>query len=383
MKLKLYTVLFSGLVLLMTSCKSAGKLYEKGRYDEAVELAAKKLQKDPSDPKLLGTLRNAYTYARNDHESRIRSFSESNNELKWEWIYYEYISLQKMYEAIHRSPDVFSIVRPEDYSSSLVTYREKAGDTRYERGLAFMQHSTKQSYRDAYREFQAALNFRPGDRDALLKMNEVFEYAVTNVVIAPMQREGGFVYSAYRVGNNNLDDELISGLQQNSGNEFVRFYSAWDARSRRVRVDNEISLRFVNVDLGRVFEDRSTRKVNKEVVVKETVYRPDSVVREYAKVHASIVTTQRTLRSTATLQVTVRDENGRRIWSDTFGSSYNWSTGFSHFTGDERALSQDDKNRINRRMEFPPSENDMMKCMVDEISNNAIYSIRSYFNRNK
>ncbi|MBI5372520.1 MAG: tetratricopeptide repeat protein [Sphingobacteriales bacterium] len=381
MKLKLYTVLFSGVVLLL-ACKSAGKLYQKGRYDEAVELAAKKLQKDPGDPKLLATLRNAYTYAVNDHESRIRSHSESNNELKWEWMYYEYISLQKMYEAIHRVPGVFSIVLPEDYSSSLVTSREKAGDTRYERGLAFMQHSTKQSYRDAYREFQAVLNFRPGDREAILKMNEVFEYAVTNVVIVPMQQEGGFVYSAYGPGQTNLDDRLISQLQNNSGNDFVRYYSAWDARSRRIRVDREVSLQFSGMDIGRTHDERSSRKVSRDVLVKETVYRPDSVVREYAKVYATVTSTRRVMRSDATLQVTVRDENGRRVWNDHYGASHNWSTEFSSFTGDERALGEEDKQRVNRRRDFPPSDNDILKCMLDEISNNAMYSLRSYFNRN-
>lgn len=382
MKLKLYTAIFSGMMLLLVSCKSASKLYEKGRYDEAVELAAKKLQKDPDDAKLLSTLRNAYQYALEDHEARIRSYQESSNELKWEWIYNEYVSLQRLYDAIYRVPDVYRIVLPEDHSNDLVQYREKAGDVRYERGLAFMQHSDKQSYRNAYREFQAALSFKPGDRNAIIKMDEVFEYAVTNVVIVPMQRDGGYVYSSYGIGQPNLDDQLISSLQQNSGSEFIRFYSAWDARSRRIRVDQELSMQFVSMDLGRVFDDRSSRKVTREVVIKETVYRPDSVVREYAKVHANIITTTRTLRSNAMLQVTVRDENGRRIWTDNYSSSHSWSTQFSHFTGDERALSQEDKNQLNRRRDFPPSENDMMKCMLDEIGNNAVYGLRSYFRRN-
>ncbi len=381
MKLKLYTLLFSGLVLLMASCKSAGKLYQKGRYDEAVELAAKKLQKDPGDPKLLSTLRNAYTYAVNDHESRIRSFSESNNELKWEWICYEYISLQKMYEAIRRVPDLFRIVLPEDYSSSLVTYREKAGDTRYERGLAFMQHYNKQSYRDAYREFQAVLNFRPGDREAILKMNEVFEYAVTNVVIVPMQQEGGFVYSAYRVGNNNLDDELISRLQQNSGNEFVRYFSGWEARGKKIRVDKEIILQMTGMEIGRPREEQRTRKVSREVVVKETVYRPDSIVKQYAKVKATITQTERQLYSNALLRVSVRDENGRREWTELYSATHNWSTQFSSFTGDERALSEEDLKQVNRRRDAPPSDDNIIHCLLEEISNNALYGVRAYINR--
>ena len=54
MKLKLYAYSFlaGAFALMMASCRSATKLYEKGRYDEAVEVAAKKLQKDPKDAKL-------------------------------------------------------------------------------------------------------------------------------------------------------------------------------------------------------------------------------------------------------------------------------------------------------------------------------------------
>ena len=131
MKPKFYSFLLIVFVLALGSCKTASKLYEKGNYDEAVELAAKKLQKDPNDSKLLDIIQNSYSYAVNDHEGRIHSNSESSNELRWEWMYNEYASLQRMYEAIYRVPSVFNLVKPLDYSSYLVTYGEKAGDVRY------------------------------------------------------------------------------------------------------------------------------------------------------------------------------------------------------------------------------------------------------------
>ncbi len=81
MKLKLYTLTIAGLSLFFVSCKTASKMYEKGNYDEAVELAAKKLQKKPNDPKLLNIIQEAYRYAVNDHEGRIHTYSISNNEL--------------------------------------------------------------------------------------------------------------------------------------------------------------------------------------------------------------------------------------------------------------------------------------------------------------
>src|SRR6185369_13082243 len=156
-------------------------------------LAAKKLQKDPDDPKLLDIIRSSYSYAVNDHESQIQNDASNNNELKYEYMYNEYVSLQKMYDAIYKVPSVYEIVKPVDYSSYVVTYSEKAADVRYDRGMAFMQRYDKQSYKNAYHEFQAALSFKPNDRDAMQKRDEAYDYAVTNVIVLPMQQNGGYV----------------------------------------------------------------------------------------------------------------------------------------------------------------------------------------------
>ena len=204
MKSKLYILLVAGISVLALSCKTAKKMYEKGNYTEAVELAAKKLQKDPDDAKLLDIIQSSYRYAVNDHEGRVRNNAESTSELKWEWMYNDYAALQRMYDAIYRVPSVFNLVKPLDYSSYLITYSEKAGDVRYDRGLAFMQRYDKKSYQAAYREFQAALHFKPGNRDAMQKLNEAYDYAVTNVVILPMQQYGGCLLYTSINGMNEL-----------------------------------------------------------------------------------------------------------------------------------------------------------------------------------
>jgi hypothetical protein len=387
MKLKLYSTILIALSITAVSCKTASKLYEKGNYTEAVELAAKKLQKDPDDPKLLNIIQNAYKFAVDDHESRIRTHGESSNELKYEWMYNEYTSLQRMYNAIYRVPQVYNIVQPADYASYLVTYAEKAGDIREQRGDAFMNAGSssksvaKQNFKNAYHEYRTALGFKQGNVELTGKLNEAYDLAVTNVVVLPMQQNGGFVYSSYTVGGNNFDDQLIRNLQYNSGSDFVKFYSAWDARSNRVRVDQELNMRLVSADIGRYNDDRSIRKVTKEVVIKETVYKPDSVVREYAKVSATITTIRRSMNSRAFLQVSVRDEDGRWVWNDDFNGYHSWNTEFSTFTGDARALSEADRQLIDRKKEFAPSDNEVMNYMLNQIMNDAQYRIRNYFNR--
>ncbi len=381
MKPKLYILLLAGISLIAFSCKTASKLYEKGNYDEAVELAAKKLQKDPKDSKLLGIIQSSYSYAVNDHESRIRSNSESSNELRWEWMYNEYASLQRMYDAIYRAPSVFNIVKPVDYSSYLVTYSEKAADTRFERGMTFMQYSDKVSFRNAYREFQAAQRFKPGNIAILQKMNEAYEYAVTNVVILPVEQQNGFRHSSYNNSYSNFDEQLLRNLQFNSGNEFLKFYADWDAGSRNIRADLVLDMRLATMNIGHYYDDRNKRRVSQEVVIKETVYRPDSIVKEYDKVYAEIITTRRTMQSDAMLQVNVRDANGGWLWSDNVSSNYNWSTEFATYSGDVRALSESDKQLVDRRQEQAPHEQEIIRCLLDEINNNALYRIKNYFNR--
>ena len=213
------------------------------------------------------------------------------------------------------------------------------------------------------------------------KMDEAYAYAVTNVIVLPMQQNGGFVYTGYAPGNQNLDDRLLQNLQLNSGNEFVQFYSAWDARSRNIRVDLELDMEPARINLGRYEDQRSLRKVTKEIVVKEKIIKPDSVVREYATVTATITHTCRTLRSDAVMRIVVRDAAGYSTWTELSSSAHSWSTEFSTFAGDERALSDADKQQINRRKEFAPTDNEILRCLLEDLGNDAQWKVRNYFSR--
>ena len=380
MKLKLYTLTILFSVTLLLGCKTASKLYQKGRYDEAVELAAKKLQKKPNDAATLDILQNAYRYAVEDHETRIRNNSNSNNDLRWEWNYNEYLSLQRLYNAIRRVPAVYEIVHPVDYSSYVATYREEAGNARYDRGLSLMENNDKNSYKQAFYEFQKALALIPGDLSIRQKMDEAYANAVTNVIVLPVARSG-YQYSSYDYNYNNYDNNVLRYLNNNNGNQFVRYYSPTEANLSNVRTDQVVETRFSNIDIDRFRDQRSTREVSKQIVVKETVIKPDSIVKEYATVKAKITTTRRILHSDGLLQVTVKDFNNHWLWSDTYQGEYNWSTEFSTYTGDARALSDDDKKQLARKEDFPPRNEEIMRIVMTEIQSKAECGIKDYFNR--
>ena len=375
---KIYSLFGLIAIVLVTGCKTAAKLYDKGNYDEAVQLAVKKLQKKPDD-EMRSLLQSAYQYAVNDHENRIHQLSDNTNDLKWEWIYNEYSSLQRLYEAIHRSPEALSIVNPTDYSSYLNTYADKAANTRFDRGMQWMDKGDKISFRNAFNEFEVALQYRPGDLTIIDRKNEAYELAVINVVVMPME-SNHYRFSSYNdFEMRNFENDLLRQLQFNNSNRFVKFYSSWDANSSNIQPDQFIDFRLSTMDIGRTRDDNSTREVSKEIIVKETVYRPDSIVKEYKKVYAKIRTTKRTMLSEGNLQVNVRDFSGRWLWSDNVQGNHNWSTEFSTYTGDERALSESDKQLVNRRQEYPPNEDEIIRCIMNEINSNMLNRVRNYF----
>jgi hypothetical protein len=345
-----------------------------------VQVAVKKLQKDPNDAKLRALVQDAYHYAVTDHENRIRSFSENDNELKWESLYYEYSSLQNLYNSIFRSPSVFELVQPTDYSSYLNTYAEKAADVHYNHGVQWMSNNNKQSFKTAYREFQTAMRFKPGDANIQQMVAEAYDAALTRVVIIPADGYG-FRYSSYNYQLKNFEDDIIRNLQYNAGNEFVKFYTTWDAQRLNFIPDEFVEMHFTQLNLGRTKDNYSTKEVSKEVVIKEKVYKPDSVVKEYGKVYAKITTTQRTIYSEGNLNISIRDNSGRSLWNDNITGSHGWSTEFSTYTGDERALSDEDKKLINKSRENPPRDEEVIKCIKENIYSDFISRIRNYYSR--
>ncbi|MBS1761098.1 MAG: hypothetical protein JST23_13355 [Bacteroidetes bacterium] len=386
MKSKIYILISLMFSATLFSCKTVSKLYDKGNYDEAVELAAKKLQKDPNDVKLISMIQDAYQYALTGHENKIRRNNESTNELKWEWLYNEYTALQKMYNAINKVPEINNIIQPTDYSSYIATYSDKAADVRYSRGLSLMNGYNKKNFQDAYNEFKTALKFRPNDRDAIVKMDEAYQNAVTNIIILPLQQPWNYNYSTYNNNNinygaQNFENELLHNLQFYGRNNFVKFYNDWDARRDNIRVDEVLDTRLNTMDIGRYVDNRSTRKVTKEVVIREIVYKPDSIVKVYGTVTAEITTTKRQMISQGNMQVSLRDADGRWLWNDNFWSTNRWETEFATYTGDERALSDTDRQLINRRTQLPPPENEISRNLINDLQNKALTRIKEYFNR--
>jgi len=398
---KIYSLLIT--VLLLYSCKTATKAYEKGNYEDAVELAVRKLQKDGNDAETKSLLKSAYQQAVEKHNAVIAGLANSAGDGRFEKMYNEYRKLQNLYEAVNNSPVAMQAVNPTDYSSYIQTYKEKTGEVYFERGLALMERGDRASFRQAYDALKTAYRFK-NDSEIKHKMDEAYDAAVVKVLLLT---DNGYSNNGMYGGNaggyygngsysngygnsyatnqlvQNFQNDLARNLRYQGSSEFVKFYTEWDARSNNVQPDEIIEMRLGRFDMGRYHDETNTREVSNRVVVKQTVYRPDSVVSEYATVYARITTTRRTYLSEGDLNIISRDAKGNYLWSDVVRGEHRVATEFATYSGDDRALSPGDRALINnsRSNNNQVNQEDVVREILRQMEYEASNRFRSYYSR--
>lgn len=400
---KIYTLILAAAVFLY-SCKTASKAFEKGDYEDAVALAVKKLQKNGNDATTRALLQDAYTRAVAEHESLIRSYANSNSDTKFEKIYNEYRKLQNLYEAIQRSPEASKAVGATSYASYVQTFREKTGDVYFQRGLTLMQQGDRNSFRRAYNELKTAYRYK-ADTEVKQKLDEAYEGAVVRVLLLTDNNiyNNGFGASGYSgnygggygYGNGYSDynttyqirqfqEDLVRNLRYQSNSEFVQFVNEWETRNGTAKPDEIIEMNLGRLDMGRSYDETNYRDVSKQIVTRTIVYKPDSVVNEYATVHARVNTTRRHFVSFGDLHITARDGNGKYLWSDVIRGEQRFVKEFASFTGDERALSANDRALIQNSQNNAYNNggrDEIFRELLRQIEYEAANRFRNYYSR--
>jgi hypothetical protein len=376
---KFYLLLLAASSFLV-SCKTATKAYNKGDYADAIALGVKKLQKDPSDAETIDLIKSAYSFAVNQREGNIRTLSGSNNENRYESILQEYNVLQNLYNTIQQSPAAVRAVNPTNYSEYVQTYRDKTADVHLANAEKWMDEGTKQAFRNAYNEYRSALRYRD-NMVIRTKRDDAYNAALTKVLVVPIQNYGGYSYnSSYQLQQ--FQNDVMRTLSYNMSNDFVKFFSERDLQNKDLEPDQILEMNLGRIRIGQPIDQNTQREVTKEVVVKEVVYKADSVVKQYGKVKAVITTTKRTLLSEGDLYLSFRDPKGKSLWSDRFTGQHRWQTEFSTYTGDERALSESDKSLLNKSPNVnAPREDEIMAELYRQIQNDLSYRLRNYFSR--
>ncbi|MVT08056.1 hypothetical protein [Chitinophaga tropicalis] len=365
-------------ILLILSCKSGEKSYNKGRYDDAVLLFVKKLQKRPQDATALDLLPKAYDQAKRLHEDRVNGYMVSNNELKWENIRGEYHSLQRLYDAIHASPAASAIVTPKDYRNAITGAQENAAQVRYDRGVDLLEQGDKPSARRAFDEFNACVGIIPNYRNAAQLRDEAYQRGVVNVVVRAIDvRSPSFQFSA-----DQFRDILIRNLQNRNINRFVQFTDERIAQSNNLRPDQFLEMRFYDFVVGQTYVDRTQKEVSKEIEVESTKDSTGKkVVIRTKTVKATLFYVRATVLSEGQLDYRLIDVASNNIVrGDRLPGNYTWVNEFSYYKGDVRALSEQDKSTLGGEDIPPPPPQDLFMLFTKPIYDQLTREMQVVYN---
>ena len=366
--------------VILFACKSGEKLYNQGRYSAAVEAFVKKLQRRPQDETSLRLLPAAYDAAKDFYESRAKQALASTNPLKWEDVKNEYRSMQALYNVIRSSPAASSVVKPKDYSAAIAASGENAAEVRYDRGIQLLDERNKAAARQAYDEFDAALRLSPNFRDAASLKEQAYQLGLVHVVVSEIDvRSSYFQFSA-----DQFRDALVRNLEDRRINTFVRFYDERRVRGEKdFHPDQYMEMRFMDFMVGQTYVDRSQREVSKVIQVKGN--KPDSTGKYPMvdiTVKATIFVTRKTVESSGLLDYRIIDvTNDRILRQDRLPGSFTWQNQFGTFRGDERALSDADKNLIRGRDIPPPPPQDLFLELTRPIYDRLARDLQSFYSQ--
>jgi len=352
-------------VLFVVSCGSSKKFQATTAEDKPLFSAINELNKRPANAQAQADLKTFYEKSTRHHEEMIDAYRSSNDPRRFDQLLGELNALQHIYTSLQSTPASLSIVKPKNYQRDIQQVREAAAEEYYERGTSLLSNGDRQSTLEAYNSFKNADRFIKGYRDTDKLMRESYEKSVVNVVINRIQ-DNSTIFSRFDSWGNDFryrpedyQEALARDLSSRNQSDFpARFLTDREANRKRVNADYEVNLSWRNLDGMRGYPSRQTRQVSKSIQIgSDTAGHPI-----YKNVYATLQITRNIFQVRGDLEYQVADIHGRStVDYGTVTNDVEWDDSYATYSGDSRALSQEDWALINNvRNRQSPSRGDIM-----------------------
>jgi hypothetical protein len=339
--------------LLLLSCATGKKAYERGDYFNATIQAVNRLRSNPDSEKAQDALQRSYPAAMDYFQEKIDNALISNRQFRYSEIVDYYEMMNHMADEIRRCPAALNLFpNPESFDSELANAKYKAAEEHYQAGLNNEKLNTRNSWKNAYYNFEEADCFVPGFKDARARMQAAYLNATWKVIVEPIQ-----VPNAYQLTSDFFRNQVIEFLRNERPNEFVEYYTPESAEKAGIkRPDQVLGMSFDQFVIGQVYDKETIMDLSRDSVETGTVKMPDGTLRKvYGTVKAKFSTYRRELISNGVLDVTIIDFPLNKVVSQRkFAGQFVWFTEWGSFNGDERALTKEQLALCNYKPVPPP-----------------------------
>ena len=366
-----YILLFTALLSIScNSVKRTQKFVAQGNYNQAIELAVKKLQKDKDAKEYdahIRLLEEAFLKAKDEDSRHIAFLKKENSPRGAKEIYYTYLNLRARQDLIRPLLPLYSNEMGRkanfvftDYTNDILAAKEAYIQALYQEAIVYMQHNTKKDYRSAFNVLCELDEVQPNYRD-VHQLRDDAHFRGTDFVFVTLNNHTG-QFIPFRLEQDLLDFNTY-GLDD--------FWTEYHGqRENGINYDLGIDLNFQTIQISP--ERISDRQYTRNQRIKDGFdYRRDragNIVRDslgnpikidkFINVSAQITITTQQKSVFVGGTVVYKDLNKRRqLNSFPLSSEFVFENAFAIFRGDERALTADDRRLLNNHfIPFPNNE---------------------------
>jgi hypothetical protein len=375
-------ILFS-LFLFLFSCKPSGDFLSRRNQERAFIDAIKALDKNPDDANAKQAIIVLYPKLQQQHLGNIELYSKSNDISRWDNLANEYGSLQKMYDAVTGSSLASNLVRAENYQSAIIQIRQNAAEDYYQQGIRLYNTGNKNEAKYAYSLFKKSDAWIAGYKDVSQLIRIAWQNSILNIVINPIKDNSWMMGNKWGSFNNFSYNNFTQTLTNELGGEYAvrysaRFYTDWDARRMNIVPDWSVNISFQSFDMPRPQDKKRFRAVSKQV----EDGRDSTGQKKYRTITANITIYEQTFTVRGKMDIEITDFNARRnISMDSYNEDFFTKTEYATYTGDKRALDDNDWKLINRRgnqnfMSREEINNELYRMLYPRIKNRIESAVR-------
>lgn len=379
-RMKLTVLAFLATIVIFSSCASADKLVETGNYDQAIDLAIRKLAgKKNKKVKYVQALETAFAEVTERDMRMADRLKAYGDDAKWEEVNDIYRRISRRQEAI--SPLLplidkegikanFQFVRIENLERES---REKAAAFLYDHAQEMIEkgrRGDRLAARTAYDELTKISKYYRDYKDRESLMQTALELGTSYILVnvendAPVMLPYGFEEEITRFGVRDLDSKW-------------RVYHT--NRDPQIDYHYEAVMRLTNIDLSpEVVQERRYEDV-KEIedgfdyvldangnVTKDSLGNDIKIPRK-VRISAKVLEVYQSKVANISGRLDLIDlQTNSLVDSEPLGVEAVFENYASTFQGDERALSKESRQRIGNRPVPFPSDADLILTAAEQI----------------
>jgi hypothetical protein len=369
-------------LLVLASCKTSKDYLSRLEEDKTLFDIVKTLNKRNSDEDAVKALPIVYRQVQQNHLKKINTYKNYKEITRWEKIIDEYSILQKMYDAIDNSSASSQLVTAVNYQNDIYNIKQQAAEDFYQLATQLLQSNRRDDAKKAYTYFKKTDKLVTGYKDAKTKMDEAFINAIVNVIINPVQDNSFFFNTGwgnfgYNYSNEYFQQTLVRELGGKYSSRYpAKFYTDWEARRENIQPDWVVDLTLRNMDIPRPSIYNYNRNVSKQIEKgRDTSGKPI-----YQTIYATVNIYKQSFTARGEMEVNITDAISRKnISYNIYRDDYSWQKESATYSGDSRALSDNDWAIINNNRYNEPLKEEILtelyRKIYPQVKNRISYSV--------